>query len=321
MHTVFALLCFVVVIHWLIFPYPSGLLNWHCGNLTIAPVPAKQPWWIWINTSCEFIVNDCITPTKQSTTKPCAYFLGYTVFGVDVELNPDPSVYPCGYCLCNVSWNGYGLCRDNCDMWFHPSCIDIPSAEYCVFGQTNVEWKCFRCHTINSSCLMYHSYEVDTHNRVCVLSCAMGDSLFHNDTSPPSGTAQWHSCPQTLHSSSERKFPSILTLRSMTRSNCGFSHRCDPNSEVHIPIKRKIYEHFLTANAYVILARISYCLLKPKLITKFLHLIFVSQLKSVRKGLYLPWRRSMIAIRDNLVAEEVDMVEVSTEVIWVKIIP
>ena len=79
MRTVFALLCFVVVIHWLISPYPSGLLHWHCGNLTIAPVPAKQPWWIWINTSCELIMNDWITTTKQSTTKPCAYFLGYTV--------------------------------------------------------------------------------------------------------------------------------------------------------------------------------------------------------------------------------------------------
>ena len=79
MHTVFALLCFVVVIHWLIFPYPSGLLHWHCGNLTIAPVPAKQPWWIWINTSCENIMNACVTTTKQSTTKPCEYFLGYTV--------------------------------------------------------------------------------------------------------------------------------------------------------------------------------------------------------------------------------------------------
>ena len=73
------LLCCVVVIHWLILPYPPGLLHWHCGNLTIAPVPAKQPWWIWINTSYEFIMNDCITTTKQSTTKPCAYFLGYTV--------------------------------------------------------------------------------------------------------------------------------------------------------------------------------------------------------------------------------------------------
>ena len=79
MHTVFALLCFVVVIHWLIFSYPTGLHHWHCGNLTIAPVPANQPWWIWINTSCEFIMNDCITTTKQSTTKTCAYFLEYTV--------------------------------------------------------------------------------------------------------------------------------------------------------------------------------------------------------------------------------------------------
>ena len=79
MHRVFALLCFVVVLYWLIFPYPSGLLHCHCGNLTIAPVPAKQPWWIWMNISCEFIMNDCITTTKQSTTKPCAYFLGYTV--------------------------------------------------------------------------------------------------------------------------------------------------------------------------------------------------------------------------------------------------
>ena len=79
MHAVFALLCIVVVIHWLIFPYPSGLLHRHCGNLTIASVPAKQPWWISINNSCEFIMNDCITTTKQSTTKPCACFLGYIV--------------------------------------------------------------------------------------------------------------------------------------------------------------------------------------------------------------------------------------------------
>ena len=93
MHTVFALLCFVVVIHWLIFPYPSGLLHWHCGNLTIAPVPTKQPWWIWINTSCEFIMNDCTTTTKQSTTKQCAYFLGYTVEPLELML------CSCHHCL------------------------------------------------------------------------------------------------------------------------------------------------------------------------------------------------------------------------------
>ena len=100
MHAVFALLCLVVVIHWLIFPYPSGLLHWHCGNLTIAPVPAKQPWWMWINTSCELIMNDCITTTKQSTTKPCAYFLGYTV---TATLDHTPDHYTAGYSKPGIS--------------------------------------------------------------------------------------------------------------------------------------------------------------------------------------------------------------------------
>ena len=55
MHTVFALLCFVVVIHWLIFPYPSGLLHWHCGNLAIAPSASKatlmnmDKYFMWIH--------------------------------------------------------------------------------------------------------------------------------------------------------------------------------------------------------------------------------------------------------------------------------
>ena len=74
MHTVFALLCFVVVIHWLIFPYPSGLLHWHCGNLTIAPVPAKQPWWMWINTSCEFMWLH--NHNKAKHNKTVCIFLG-----------------------------------------------------------------------------------------------------------------------------------------------------------------------------------------------------------------------------------------------------
>ena len=101
MHTVIALLCFVVVELWLIFPYPLGLLHWHCGNLTIAPVPAKQPWWIWINTSCEFIMNDCITTTKQGTTKPCAYFLGYTVCGVGLDFSY-PIYFPCEISFSNA---------------------------------------------------------------------------------------------------------------------------------------------------------------------------------------------------------------------------
>ena len=53
MHTVFALLCFVVVIHWLIFPYPSGLLHWHA---------------LWQS-------NDCPSPSKATLMNMDKYFM------------------------------------------------------------------------------------------------------------------------------------------------------------------------------------------------------------------------------------------------------
>ena len=146
-YTVFALLCFVVVIHWLIFPYPSGLLHWHCGNLTIAPVPAKQPWWIWINTSCEFIMNDCITTTKQSTTKPCAYFLGYTVRYVYVSC-----IYPT--CTCVTS-----ICTGQPYETYHHSCVrNVWNIEFSIIDTQDgnkitysyFDMKCLLCPTDHS---------------------------------------------------------------------------------------------------------------------------------------------------------------------------
>ena len=142
MHTVFALLCFVVVIHWLIFPYPSGLLHWHCGNLTIAPVPAKQPWWIWINTSCEFIMNDCITTTKQNTTKPCAYFLGYTVHAcslVSIAENDIISHIPVTHCIIRFYSTPRHGANDKLDyLWWYiyswwPSYCFLCTFQWCFF--------------------------------------------------------------------------------------------------------------------------------------------------------------------------------------------
>ena len=39
-----------------------------------------------INSSWDVIMNDYLTATKPSTTKPCAYFLGYTVHMGSLEL-------------------------------------------------------------------------------------------------------------------------------------------------------------------------------------------------------------------------------------------
>ena len=101
MHTVFALLCFVVVIHWLIFPYPSGLLHWHCGNLTIAPVPAKQPWWIWINTSMWIHYERLHNHNKAKHNKTVCIFLGIYCMG-----NGQGEKINCTLCKEIRSWAG-----------------------------------------------------------------------------------------------------------------------------------------------------------------------------------------------------------------------
>ena len=80
MHTVFALLCFVEVIHWLIFATSirlTSLALWQsndCPSASKATLMNMDKYFMWIHY--ERLHNH----NKQSTTKPCAYFLGYTVW-------------------------------------------------------------------------------------------------------------------------------------------------------------------------------------------------------------------------------------------------
>ena len=48
----------------------------------------------------------------------------------DIELNPGPSQYPCGYCENPVNWSSRGVCCDNCSVWHHASCMGIGSRDY-----------------------------------------------------------------------------------------------------------------------------------------------------------------------------------------------
>ena len=54
------------------YPHSPGLLHWHWGNHTIAPVPVKQPWRIWVNIWNESTRSDVITQTES-----CAYSVEY----------------------------------------------------------------------------------------------------------------------------------------------------------------------------------------------------------------------------------------------------
>ena len=81
----------------------TSLALWQSND---CPSPAKQPWWIWINTSCEFIMNDCITTTKQSTKKTVCIFLGiYCIYRVTSRGVQHGNHDPAGEVISVLEWS------------------------------------------------------------------------------------------------------------------------------------------------------------------------------------------------------------------------
>ena len=77
----------------------------------------------------------------------------------DIQLNHGPkckSVYRCGYCQRNVKYGAKATCCDNCDIWFHKSCVSMPSTLYSELNSVE-NWFCYRGFTHN--CDTFHAYE------------------------------------------------------------------------------------------------------------------------------------------------------------------
>ena len=94
----------------------------------------------------------------------------------DIELNPGPpvpSLYPCGICELGVNWSHAAVCCDNCDVWYHKSCVSMNSQQY-----ANIEgerWNCYACGSVNCSSFLYHVYNLNVSNSYEPLAGIPGD--------------------------------------------------------------------------------------------------------------------------------------------------
>ena len=79
-----------------------------------------------INT-ISFIISKSkhIHTTSPSVPQPRAgYALLLLLIAGDVEVNPGPTIFPCGYCERAVDWSHRAVCCDECSFWYHKSCTD-----------------------------------------------------------------------------------------------------------------------------------------------------------------------------------------------------
>ncbi len=89
-----------------------------------------------------------------------------------------------------VSWEspGHGpRCCDQCDVWYHRSCISMNLQVYDGIESTN--WNCFACDSRNCSSFSYHAYNLNVTNNYGPLAGISGDDLvfLHSVCSPTAG--------------------------------------------------------------------------------------------------------------------------------------
>ena len=78
----FVVLCFVVVMRSFIMNSHEVFIHIHQGCFAGTGAIVKLPQCQWSKPDGYGKISQCITTTKHSKAKPCAYFLGYTVWTV-----------------------------------------------------------------------------------------------------------------------------------------------------------------------------------------------------------------------------------------------
>ncbi len=110
--------------------------------------------------------------TSKPANAPTCLLIILLVSG-DIETNPGPgnkSIFPCGYCDKPVNWSQRGVACDECDHWYHKSCIEMCTRDFDQLNLSNVSWMCCRCHTQNIPSFTFHLYELATSNQYDQLS-------------------------------------------------------------------------------------------------------------------------------------------------------
>ena len=80
-------------------------------------------------------------------------------------MDPHKNCYPCGYCHRNLTWNHKALCCDECNIWYHQSCLGLGIQKLNHSSNASLSWICCKCDTPNISSFTFHSYDLECSNQ------------------------------------------------------------------------------------------------------------------------------------------------------------
>lgn len=122
-----------IVIYIFIFPNISERINTYketSNNDTYNPVLVNRVSNVASNlltlNTYHLFRNNCLDKVETIRQRSLLAYLAVIPIKTsnDINLNPEPetTVYPCGTCDHPVTWNDRGIVCDTCNQWYHVSC-------------------------------------------------------------------------------------------------------------------------------------------------------------------------------------------------------
>ena len=153
--------------------------------------------------------NPCPLNLSGNNLQQLSIFL---ILGGQVELNPGPKAkYPCQICNRAVKWGQKGIACDNCDLWYHQTCMSMNSDTYLRLANTSIAWLCKVCNTPNHSSVLYTSSIMSDDNQFSSLSGNETNSVNNDNLSSLNNSISTINSP--LASSSPKQHNTNETTR------------------------------------------------------------------------------------------------------------
>ena len=110
----------------------------------------------------------------------------------DIHANPGPKTEEITVKdKSGVAWGQAGVCCDNCEVWFHKTCLSLNTSSFKNIQDSNVSWICNKCNFTNSESSLFQSYNLELHNSYTEHCAACSDQtqtarVYQNADSSPS---------------------------------------------------------------------------------------------------------------------------------------
>jgi hypothetical protein len=201
------LLCnlfYIIMQMWLICKFAHNLVNMKqapnpislaeaCNiDATSSKLPAASS--IWFLKKSRLSNNISNTDPKKHATY---MLLSILLLSGDVELNPGPNnstIYLCPFCDVDVKYGMKALQCEDCDMWYHKTCVSMCTQDYRNLENNSISFICCRCdHPNHTSSLLDH--EIQTYNSFESLDISNTETVLHIDGETNHFIPRAHSSP------------------------------------------------------------------------------------------------------------------------------